>query len=88
MISVDVLDKEVRGLEGGDIVLFQTENPYMIISRHSGEGLEYNMINLKLGKLSNSIWYKDIKMVTADFYDISKIYRGEDEIKLILGGNK
>ena len=31
MINVEVLDKEVREIEGGDIVLFKTENPYMII---------------------------------------------------------
>lgn len=88
MISVDVLDKEVRGLEGGDIVLFQTENPYMVISRHTGEGLEYNLVNLKLGRLANTVWYKNETMVTVDYQNISKIYRGEDEIRLILGGTK
>lgn len=85
MIEVSILDKEKRELNQGDIILFKSENPYIVISRTSATGLEYNLVNLTNGKLGNSIWYSNIKDITTDYYDISKIYRGDDEVKLILG---
>lgn len=86
MIGVNILDKEIRELNQGDIILFKSENPYIVISRTGDTGLEYNLVNLTNGKLGNSKWYSNIKDITTNYYDVSRIYRGVDEVKLILGG--